>query len=109
MESHGEAQPHPWLQYPSHLPRWQPLPSWAPTTCSVPAAHPGHIQSARALMVVAVLLGFVGMVLSVVGMKCTRVGDSNPTAKGRIAISGGALFLLAGECLSLLHNLGYGR
>ncbi|XP_031539959.2 claudin-19 isoform X1 [Vicugna pacos] len=58
----------------------------------------GHIQSARALMVVAVLLGFVGMVLSVVGMKCTRVGDSNPIAKGRIAIAGGALFLLAGLC-----------
>ncbi|XP_040483366.1 claudin-19 isoform X2 [Ursus maritimus] len=58
----------------------------------------GHIQSARALMVVAVLLGFVAMVLSVVGMKCTRVGDSNPIAKGRIAISGGVLFLLAGLC-----------
>lgn len=40
-------------------------------------------------MVVAVLLGFVAMILSVVGMKCTRVGDSNPIAKGRIAISGG--------------------
>uniref|UniRef100_A0A2R8NCU1 Claudin 19 n=1 Tax=Callithrix jacchus TaxID=9483 RepID=A0A2R8NCU1_CALJA len=58
----------------------------------------GHIQSARALMVVAVLLGFVAMVLSVVGMKCTRVGDSNPIAKGRVAISGGALFILAGLC-----------
>ncbi|XP_015995469.1 claudin-19 [Rousettus aegyptiacus] len=58
----------------------------------------GHIQSARALMVVAVLLGFVAMVLSVIGMKCTRVGDSNPIAKSRIAISGGALFLLAGLC-----------
>ncbi|KAG3282909.1 claudin-19 isoform X2 [Ictidomys tridecemlineatus] len=58
----------------------------------------GHIQSARALMVVAVLLGFVAMVLSVIGMKCTRVGDSNPIAKGRVAISGGALFILAGLC-----------
>uniref|UniRef100_A0A2I3GZK5 Claudin n=1 Tax=Nomascus leucogenys TaxID=61853 RepID=A0A2I3GZK5_NOMLE len=58
----------------------------------------GHIQSARALMVVAVLLGFVAMVLSVVGMKCTRVGDSNPIAKGRVAIAGGALFILAGLC-----------
>ncbi|XP_049734950.1 claudin-19 isoform X2 [Elephas maximus indicus] len=60
----------------------------------------GHIQSARALMVVAVLLGFVAMVLSVVGMKCTRVGDSNPIAKGRVAISGGVLFLLAGMNLA---------
>uniref|UniRef100_A0A8C2NJW1 Claudin n=1 Tax=Capra hircus TaxID=9925 RepID=A0A8C2NJW1_CAPHI len=59
-------------------------------------ASKSHIQSARALMVVAVLLGFVGMVLSVIGMKCTRVGDSNPVAKGRVAIAGGALFLLAG-------------
>ncbi|KAG8507626.1 Claudin-19, partial [Galemys pyrenaicus] len=58
----------------------------------------GHIQSARALMVVAVLLGFVAMILSVVGMKCTRVGDSNPIAKGRVAVSGGVLFLLAGLC-----------
>lgn len=61
-------------------------------------------------MVVAVLLGFVAMVLSVVGMKCTRVGDSNPIAKSRIAISGGALFLLAGECpWLLLHQPGHGR
>ncbi|CAO2588783.1 Cldn19 [Lemmus lemmus] len=64
----------------------------------------GHIQSARALMVVAVLLGFVAMVLSVVGMKCTRVGDSNPIAKGRVAISGGVLFLLAGV-LSSVHQV----
>ncbi|XP_077882196.1 claudin-19 isoform X3 [Ictidomys tridecemlineatus] len=63
-----------------------------------PGPAPGHIQSARALMVVAVLLGFVAMVLSVIGMKCTRVGDSNPIAKGRVAISGGALFILAGLC-----------
>lgn len=60
-------------------------------------------------MVVAVLLGFVAMVLSVVGMKCTRVGDSNPIAKGRVAIAGGALFILAGECPSLLHNHSHGR
>ena len=71
-------------------------PSWAPAQ-SLPL-HSGHIQSARALMVVAVLLGFVAMVLSVVGMKCTRVGDSNPIAKGRVAIAGGALFLLADKC-----------
>ncbi|XP_023410368.1 claudin-19 isoform X1 [Loxodonta africana] len=93
-----------------------PSPSGAPPTSGptlgCPSSHfykagsslgalppaPGHIQSARALMVVAVLLGFVAMVLSVVGMKCTRVGDSNPIAKGRVAISGGVLFLLAGLC-----------
>uniref|UniRef100_A0A7N4PJS8 Claudin n=1 Tax=Sarcophilus harrisii TaxID=9305 RepID=A0A7N4PJS8_SARHA len=58
-----------------------------------------HIQTSRALMVVSVLLGFIGVVVSVVGMKCTRVGDNNPVTKGRVAVSGGALFLLAGMSL----------
>ncbi|KAI4827980.1 hypothetical protein KUCAC02_031336, partial [Chaenocephalus aceratus] len=57
-----------------------------------------HIQTCRALMVVSVLLGFMGMIISVVGMKCTKVGDNNPTTKSRIAVTGGALFLLAGLC-----------
>ncbi|KAM9535217.1 claudin-19 isoform 1-T1 [Salvelinus alpinus] len=57
-----------------------------------------HIQTCRALMVVSVLLGFIGMIVSVVGMKCTKVGDNNPASKGLIAVSGGALFLLAGLC-----------
>nr|XP_033778106.1 claudin-19 [Geotrypetes seraphini] len=57
-----------------------------------------HIQSSRALMVIAILLGFVGMIISVLGMKCTKVGDNNPLIKSRIAVSGGALFLLAGFC-----------
>ncbi|KAG7263046.1 hypothetical protein CRUP_036448 [Coryphaenoides rupestris] len=57
-----------------------------------------HIQTCRALMVVAVLLGFISIIVSVVGMKCTKVGDNNPAAKTRIAVSGGALFVLAGLC-----------
>ncbi|KAB0402057.1 hypothetical protein E2I00_001185 [Balaenoptera physalus] len=61
---------------------------WAALSSPCPA-------SARALMVVAVLLGFVAMVLSVVGMKCTRVGDNNPIAKGRVAIAGGLCTLTA--------------
>lgn len=52
------------------------------------------------MMVVSVLLGFIGIIVSVVGMKCTKVGDNNPAIKTRIAVTGGALFLLAGTCLS---------
>lgn len=43
------------------------------------------------------LLGFIGIIISVVGMKCTKVGDNNPVTKSRIAVSGGVLFLLAGN------------
>ncbi|XP_030217393.1 claudin-19 isoform X2 [Gadus morhua] len=57
-----------------------------------------HIQTCRALMVVAVLLGFISIIVSVVGMKCTKVGDNNPATKTRIAVCGGALFVLAGVC-----------
>lgn len=55
-----------------------------------------HIQTCRALMVISVLMGFIGIIVSVVGMKCTRVGDNNPATKGKIAVAGGGLFLLAG-------------
>ncbi|XP_014452664.1 claudin-19 [Alligator mississippiensis] len=57
-----------------------------------------HIQTSRALMVVAILLGFLGIIVSVAGMKCTKVGDENPVAKSRIAIAGGILFILSGLC-----------
>ncbi|XP_063173424.1 claudin-19 [Candoia aspera] len=57
-----------------------------------------HIQTSRALMVISVLLGFVGTIVSVIGMKCTKVGDENPVAKSWIAVLGGVIFLLAGLC-----------
>lgn len=56
-----------------------------------------HIQTCRALMVISVLMGFIAIIVSVVGMKCTKVGDNNPSTKSKIAISGGSLFLLSGE------------
>lgn len=58
-------------------------------------------------MVVSVLLGFIGIIVSVVGMKCTKVGDNNPATKGRIAVSGGALFLLAGGISAALATPDY--
>ncbi|XP_069775214.1 claudin-19-like isoform X1 [Narcine bancroftii] len=57
-----------------------------------------HIQASRALMIVSVVSGFLGIIVSVVGMKCTKVGDNNPLTKSRMAISGGVLFLMAGLC-----------
>lgn len=63
---------------------------------SFPFLNLVHIQTCRALMVVSVLLGFIAIIVSVVGMKCTKVGDNNPATKTRIAVTGGVLFLLAG-------------
>ncbi|XP_010186641.1 PREDICTED: claudin-19, partial [Mesitornis unicolor] len=57
-----------------------------------------HIQTSRALMVISLLLGFFGIIVSVVGMKCTKVGEEDPVTKSRIAVAGGVLFLLSGLC-----------
>ncbi|XP_071431572.1 claudin-19 isoform X2 [Pithys albifrons albifrons] len=57
-----------------------------------------HIQMSRALMVISLLLGFFGIIVSVVGMKCTKVGEEDPVTKGRIAVAGGVLFVLSGLC-----------
>ncbi|NXN30709.1 CLD19 protein, partial [Nycticryphes semicollaris] len=57
-----------------------------------------HIQTSRALMVISLLLGFFGIIVSVVGMKCTKVGEEDPVTKSRIAVAGGVLFILCGLC-----------
>ncbi|NXM66630.1 CLD19 protein, partial [Serilophus lunatus] len=57
-----------------------------------------HIQTSRALMIISLLLGFFGIIVSVVGMKCTKVGEEDPVTKSRIAVAGGVLFILSGLC-----------
>ncbi|XP_007442339.2 claudin-19 [Python bivittatus] len=51
-------------------------------------------------MVISILLGFVGTIISVIGMKCTKVGEENPVAKSWIAVLGGVIFVLAGLCVA---------
>uniref|UniRef100_A0A8V5HID4 Claudin n=1 Tax=Melopsittacus undulatus TaxID=13146 RepID=A0A8V5HID4_MELUD len=53
--------------------------------------------TSRALMVISLLLGFFGIIVSVVGMKCTKVGEEDPVTKSRIAVAGGVLFILSGK------------
>ncbi|XP_015274151.1 PREDICTED: claudin-19 isoform X1 [Gekko japonicus] len=57
-----------------------------------------HLQTSRALMVVSILMGFVGLIVGVIGMKCTKVVDENPVTKSWIAVLGGVFFVLAGLC-----------
>lgn len=64
-----------------------------------------HIQTSRALMVISLLLGFFGIIVSVVGMKCTKVGEEDPVTKSRIAVAGGVLFILSGKAaLAFIHH-----
>ncbi|GCC33746.1 hypothetical protein chiPu_0012216 [Chiloscyllium punctatum] len=54
-----------------------------------------YIQVCRGLMITAVCLGFFGFIISLVGMKCTRIGGSE-RMKGRIAVCAGVLFIFSG-------------
>ncbi|KAL0993834.1 hypothetical protein UPYG_G00114530 [Umbra pygmaea] len=62
-------------------------------------ALPPDLQAARAMVVIAILLALFGLLLSVVGGKCTTcVGDQY--VKARVAITAGVFFLVAGAlCL----------
>ncbi|XP_069830011.1 claudin-10-like isoform X2 [Dendropsophus ebraccatus] len=56
------------------------------------------IQACRALMIISLILGLFACILSLFGLKCTKFGSSDEYAKGKIALSGGLIFILAGIC-----------
>uniref|UniRef100_H0W9G6 Claudin n=1 Tax=Cavia porcellus TaxID=10141 RepID=H0W9G6_CAVPO len=57
-------------------------------------ALPGTIQGTRALMVLSLVLAFLAMIASTVGMKCTRCGGDDKVKKARIAMTGGIIFIV---------------
>ncbi|OCT81056.1 claudin-15 isoform X2 [Xenopus laevis] len=57
---------------------------------------PVHIQVCRALMIISLILGLLSCIVSLFGLKCTKFGTSDEHTKGKIALSGGLIFILAG-------------
>ncbi|XP_053410632.1 claudin-15 isoform X3 [Nycticebus coucang] len=58
----------------------------------------GYIQACRALMITAILLGFLGLFLSILGLRCTTIGNMVFSRKAKLAATAGALHMLAGVC-----------
>ncbi|XP_004386855.1 claudin-15 [Trichechus manatus latirostris] len=58
----------------------------------------GYIQACRALMITAILLGFLGLFLGIVGLRCTNIGSMVLSRKDKLAATAGALDILAGLC-----------
>lgn len=48
-------------------------------------------------MIVSLVLGFLAMFVATMGMKCTRCGGDDKVKKARIAMTGGIIFIVAGE------------
>uniref|UniRef100_A0A3Q2EH80 Claudin n=1 Tax=Cyprinodon variegatus TaxID=28743 RepID=A0A3Q2EH80_CYPVA len=61
-------------------------------------ALPGHIQACRALMIISLLLGLCCMIVSLLGLKCIKIGSATDESKGKMAAAGGILGILGGLC-----------
>ncbi|XP_047247166.1 claudin-19-like isoform X2 [Girardinichthys multiradiatus] len=57
---------------------------------------PAHLQACRALMIISLILGLASIVVTVLGLKCTKIGRTSEKVKEQIALSGGLLFILSG-------------
>ncbi|XP_068601599.1 claudin-1-like [Brachionichthys hirsutus] len=57
---------------------------------------PAHLQACRALMILSLLVGLSSIIVSVMGLKCTKLGRPSERLKDRVALSGGVLFILSG-------------
>ncbi|XP_032742470.1 claudin-15 [Rattus rattus] len=58
----------------------------------------GYVQGCRALMITAILLGFLGLFLGMVGLRCTNVGNIDLSRKAKLLAIAGAFHILAGAC-----------
>uniref|UniRef100_UPI0037E79C8C claudin 15-like a n=1 Tax=Semicossyphus pulcher TaxID=241346 RepID=UPI0037E79C8C len=61
-------------------------------------ALPGHVQACRALMIISLLLGLGCMIVSLLGLKCIKIGSTSDQSKAKIAATGGILSIFAGLC-----------
>ncbi|XP_074536158.1 claudin-1-like [Halichoeres trimaculatus] len=57
---------------------------------------PVHLQTCRALMILSLLVGLASIIVSVFGLKCTKIGRTSEQVKNQMVLTGGILFILSG-------------
>ncbi|XP_041657210.1 claudin-4-like [Cheilinus undulatus] len=58
-------------------------------------ALPQELQASRAMMIIAIILGILGVMISIVGAKCTNCIEDEPS-KAKVMIISGIFFILGG-------------
>ena len=58
-------------------------------------ALPQELQASRAMMIISIILGVLGVMISIVGAKCTNCIEDEPS-KAKVMIISGIFFILAG-------------
>lgn len=88
---------------------WLKCSGYERTTCEFHESIfklPVEVQATRAVMLLSIFLSVVGLLVSTLGMKCTRFLDGKVQTKAHTAIAGGVIFIIAG-LLSLIITSWY--
>ncbi|XP_038607994.1 claudin-18 [Tachyglossus aculeatus] len=59
---------------------------------------PAMLQAVRALMIVGIVLGAIGLLVSIFALKCIRIGSMEDSAKAHMTLTAGILFIVSGIC-----------
>lgn len=55
------------------------------------------LQAVRALMIVGIVLGVIGLLVSIFALKCIRIGSMEDSAKANMTLTSGIMFIVAGK------------
>ncbi|XP_077391383.1 claudin-1-like isoform X1 [Festucalex cinctus] len=64
-----------------------------------------QVQITRGIMLLSVFLSGVALMVSTIGMKCTRFMEGRATAKGAVARIGGIMFMISGVMTFIITTL----
>nr|XP_019603461.1 PREDICTED: claudin-18 isoform X2 [Rhinolophus sinicus] len=59
---------------------------------------PAMLQAVRALMIVGIVLGVIGVLVSIFALKCIRIGSMEDSAKAKMTLTSGIMFIISGLC-----------
>ncbi|KAM3620407.1 uncharacterized protein V6R79_022797 [Siganus canaliculatus] len=59
---------------------------------------PALLQAVRALMIVGIVFGAIGILVAIFALKCLKMGNMEDNIKATMTLTAGVLFLLAGVC-----------
>ncbi|XP_034091602.1 claudin-18-like [Gymnodraco acuticeps] len=59
---------------------------------------PALLQAVRALMIVGIILGAIGVVIAIFALKCLKIGNMEDSIKATMTLTAGVMIILAGVC-----------
>ncbi|XP_005406808.1 PREDICTED: claudin-18 isoform X1 [Chinchilla lanigera] len=59
---------------------------------------PAMLQAVRALMIVGIVLGAISILVSIFALKCIRIGGMEDSAKAKMTLTSGIMFIISGIC-----------